>query len=234
VKSLAELKDEMSEETTGVAKNNGGAELSEAEKLEYAESLKAEQAEKFKQRKAAKAEFALADAEAKVTYLYSRETGCFEPTRNTAAGAKAEGVVAELAQSVGVKLGAPKAEAKAEFAGATIKPKIEAPPRVEPAAFDEKDLTRVPGVVGRLTDWSEAASLYPNRRLALGASLVTFATVIGQRVLVRRTARPMFTLRYSHQLRQASSNLLTMARRRCAQWVQRIGLVLVISGLLSR
>jgi hypothetical protein len=182
VKSLAELKDEMSEETTGVAKNNGGAELSEAEKLEYAESLKAEQAEKFKQRKAAKAEFALADAEAKVTYLYSRETGCFEPTRNTAAGAKAEGVVAELAQSVGVKLGAPKAEAKAEFAGATIKPKIEAPPRVEPAAFDEKDLTRVPGVVGRLTDWSEAASLYPNRRLALGASLVTFATVIGQRV----------------------------------------------------
>lgn len=49
-----------------VAKNGGG-ELSQAEKLAFAESLKAEQAEKFKQRKAAKAEFALADATAKTT-----------------------------------------------------------------------------------------------------------------------------------------------------------------------
>jgi hypothetical protein len=47
-----------------VAKNGGG-QLSQAEKLEIAERFKAEQAEKFKQRKAAKAEFALADAEAK-------------------------------------------------------------------------------------------------------------------------------------------------------------------------
>ena len=53
---------------------------------------------------------------------------------------------------------------------------------VEPAVFDEKDLTRVPGIVGRLTDWITTASLYPNRRLSLGASLTTFATVIGQRV----------------------------------------------------
>ena len=56
----------MSEETTGAAKN-GGTELSQAEKLAYAESLKAEQAEKFKQRKAAKAEFAMADATAETT-----------------------------------------------------------------------------------------------------------------------------------------------------------------------
>jgi hypothetical protein len=53
---------------------------------------------------------------------------------------------------------------------------------VEPPIYDPDDLTKVPGVVGKLTDWMTAASLYPNRRLALGSSLVTLATVIGQRV----------------------------------------------------
>jgi hypothetical protein len=61
-------------------------------------------------------------------------------------------------------------EVRAEFKEApkaVLMPKIEA--LVEPAFFDEKDLTRVPGVVGRVIDWIEAASLCPNRPLALGA-----------------------------------------------------------------
>jgi hypothetical protein len=53
---------------------------------------------------------------------------------------------------------------------------------VEPAIFNEKDLTRVPGIVGRMIDWIEAASLYPNRPLALGTALVTVGTLMGQRV----------------------------------------------------
>jgi hypothetical protein len=54
--------------------------------------------------------------------------------------------------------------------------------RVELPIFDPKDLTKVPGIVGRLTDWITGASLYPNRRLALGASLVIVGTLMGQRV----------------------------------------------------
>jgi hypothetical protein len=62
-------------------------------------------------------------------------------------------------------------------------PGAEKPKRAtEPPIFNPKDLTQVPGIVGRLTDWITTASLYPNRRLALGASLVTFGTLIGQRV----------------------------------------------------
>jgi hypothetical protein len=53
---------------------------------------------------------------------------------------------------------------------------------VQPATFNEADLTKVPGVVGRLINWIEAASLYPNRPLALGAALVTVGTLMGQRV----------------------------------------------------
>ena len=56
------------------------------------------------------------------------------------------------------------------------------PRSVEPPIYDEKDLTRVPGIVGRMTNWIEAASLYPNRPLALGTSLVTVGTLMGQRV----------------------------------------------------
>jgi hypothetical protein len=52
----------------------------------------------------------------------------------------------------------------------------------EPPIFDENDLTKVPGIVGRLTDWITTASLYPNRRLALGASLVTVGILMSQRV----------------------------------------------------
>jgi hypothetical protein len=51
-----------------VAKN-GETELSEAERLAVAERFKAERAEKLKQSKAAKAEFTLADAEAKTSLL---------------------------------------------------------------------------------------------------------------------------------------------------------------------
>src|SRR5262249_24393999 len=54
--------------------------------------------------------------------------------------------------------------------------------RVELPTFDPKDLTKVPGIVGRLTDWITAASLYPNKRLALGTSLVTVGTLMSQRV----------------------------------------------------
>jgi hypothetical protein len=74
-------------------------------------------------------------------------------------------------------------EVRAEFKEApkaVLMPKIEA--LVEPAFFDEKDLTRVPGVVGRVIDWIEAASLCPNRPLALGAGLVAVGTLMGQRV----------------------------------------------------
>jgi hypothetical protein len=52
----------------------------------------------------------------------------------------------------------------------------------EPAFFDPNDLTKVPGIVGRLTDWIEAASIYPNRPLALGSALQIFGTLIAQQV----------------------------------------------------
>lgn len=48
--------------------------------------------------------------------------------------------------------------------------------------FDPEDLTKAAGTVGALIDWISAASLYPNRPLALGAALVTVGTLIGQRV----------------------------------------------------
>jgi hypothetical protein len=54
---------------------------------------------------------------------------------------------------------------------------------VEPAIFSETDLTKVPGIVGRLIDWIEAASIYPNRPLAIGAALVVVGTLIAQRVM---------------------------------------------------
>jgi hypothetical protein len=67
--------------------------------------------------------------------------------------------------------------------GANEKAKTEAPPHgIELPIFNPEDLTQVPGVVGRLTDWIEEASLYPNRRLALGAALVIVGTMMGQRV----------------------------------------------------
>ena len=52
----------------------------------------------------------------------------------------------------------------------------------ERAFFNPADLTQVPGIVGRLTDWTTASAWYPNRPLALGSSLVTCATLMGQRV----------------------------------------------------
>jgi hypothetical protein len=73
----------------------------------------------------------------------------------------------------------PKSDPEKSKGAVQAKP---APHRVEPPIYDPGDLTRVPGVVGRMTDWMTAASLYPNRRLSLGASLATFATVTGQRV----------------------------------------------------
>jgi hypothetical protein len=69
----------------------------------------------------------------------------------------------------------PKPEPKVEPKAQRVRP-------VEPAFFDESDLTRVPGVVGRMTDWMVGSSLYPNPRLALGASIATTGTLIGQQV----------------------------------------------------
>src|SRR5262245_52427008 len=53
----------------------------------------------------------------------------------------------------------------------------------EPAFFNPDDLTRVPGVVGMLSDWTVRSALYPNRTLALGAALVTVGTLMGRRVM---------------------------------------------------
>jgi predicted DNA-binding protein len=83
--------------------------------------------------------------------------------------------IEEKVEEIIAGAGAKKAE------GPVLMPKIEAR-RAEPAFFDEKDLTRVPGVVGRVIDWIEAASLYPNRPIALGTSLVVVGTLMGQRV----------------------------------------------------
>jgi DNA-binding transcriptional MocR family regulator len=131
-----------------VAKNGGG-ELSEAEKLAIAEEFKA---------KLARGELAdgrvvpikrpvpkIVEMSRAAREAHHAEKRAREETEKKAA------VVAELAQSAGAKL-----ESK-EAAVAIIKPKIDVPPRVEPATFDEKDLTRVPGVVGRLTDWMTAS-----------------------------------------------------------------------------
>jgi hypothetical protein len=59
------------------------------------------------------------------------------------------------------------------------------PPTVpfEPAFFNPDDLTQVPGVVGKLIDWTVATALYPNRTLALGAALVTVGTLMSRRVM---------------------------------------------------
>ena len=52
-----------------------------------------------------------------------------------------------------------------------------------PAFFNPDDLTRVPGVVGMLIDWTVASALYPNRMLALGSALVTVGTLMSRRVM---------------------------------------------------
>src|SRR5262249_53997655 len=59
----------------------------------------------------------------------------------------------EALKSIVVIPFAKSAEEKPKGAGAT-----------EPPIFDPDDLTKVPGIVGRLIDWMTAASLYPNRR----------------------------------------------------------------------
>jgi hypothetical protein len=53
----------------------------------------------------------------------------------------------------------------------------------EPAFFNPDDLTKVPGVVGMLIDWTVKSALYPNRTLALGGALVTVGTLMGRRVM---------------------------------------------------
>jgi hypothetical protein len=55
-------------------------------------------------------------------------------------------------------------------------------PKQDASGYDPNDLTRVPGVVGDLIDWTCSFSLYPNRRLALGTALVAVGTLIGHRV----------------------------------------------------
>jgi hypothetical protein len=50
------------------------------------------------------------------------------------------------------------------------------------AGYDPKDLTRVPGAIGRVVDWIERDAMYPSRRLGLVAALGAGATVMAQRV----------------------------------------------------
>ena len=77
----------------------------------------------------------------------------------------------------------PDGESGRPWAVVRIPPKGARPLRpTEPAVFDPEDLTKAAGTVGALIDWISAASLYPNRPLALGAALVTVGTLIGQRV----------------------------------------------------
>jgi hypothetical protein len=50
------------------------------------------------------------------------------------------------------------------------------------AGYDPKDLTRVPGAVGRFVDWVESDAMFPSRRLALGAAVEVVGTLGGHRV----------------------------------------------------
>ena len=42
------------------------------------------------------------------------------------------------------------------------------------------DLTRPPGLVGRIVDWIVASAMYPSRELALGAAIEIVATIAGR------------------------------------------------------
>jgi hypothetical protein len=125
-------------------------------KVDAAAVVAAKKAEHAAKQKRFKEEYALADMKAKTTILDKPI-----PVKSS----KHNGLVVPIV-----------ARSKDE------KPKAEKPRAAEPPIFDEKDLTRVPGIVGRMVDWIEAASLYPNRPLALGTSLVTVGTLMGQRV----------------------------------------------------
>jgi hypothetical protein len=50
------------------------------------------------------------------------------------------------------------------------------------SGYDPNDLTRVPGVVGQLIDWTEQSSIYPSRHLALVPAIATIGTLLGNRV----------------------------------------------------
>lgn len=58
-----------------------------------------------------------------------------------------------------------------DFELATLPPKPE---------LSLADLTRAPGLVGRIVDWIEASAMYPSRELALGAAIGIVATIAGR------------------------------------------------------
>jgi hypothetical protein len=55
------------------------------------------------------------------------------------------------------------------------------PPEV-PAAYDPEDWTKIPGVVGELTEHSVSRALYPSRSMATGTALATIAALMGRYV----------------------------------------------------
>src|SRR5262249_9972761 len=71
--------------------------------------------------------------------------------------------------------------------------KLEVP--YEPAFFDPDDLTRAPGIVGRIIDYEPLSALYPNRPLYVGSALVTVGTLMGKRVIGQTEAgHPLYIL----------------------------------------
>jgi hypothetical protein len=122
-----------------------------------------------------------------------------------ASGKEAEEIKAAIAKGAEDVLAALRANEKSEqqkWAAAAEQPKPDVKPpkppinkeeppqakvtfftKVEPAFFDSNDLTRVPGVVGQMVDWTGGSAIYPSRRLALGAALGTVGTLASHRVM---------------------------------------------------
>jgi hypothetical protein len=79
-----------------------------------------------------------------------------------------------------------KPEPEEAKAGPTLKPTVEAPPpkmpKVVPAAYDPRDWTKVPGVVGEFAEWIVSVSPYPSRVMSLGTSLATMSVLMGHHV----------------------------------------------------
>jgi hypothetical protein len=55
-------------------------------------------------------------------------------------------------------------------------------PNEVPAAFDPKDWTKVPGLVGEFAEWIISTAPYPSRVMSLGTSLATMSVLMGQHV----------------------------------------------------
>src|SRR5262249_35280992 len=68
-------------------------------------------------------------------------------------------------------------------------PQAEAPEQEAPKSsagvtgYDPNDLTRIPGAIGQFVDWVEADAMYPSRRFALGAALVSAGAAMSHYVM---------------------------------------------------